>query len=315
VIGRRWIATALAAGALSPLLAGCARGATTIEATFDDVGDLQPRGSLQVADVRVGQIGKISLTKDFKARVTLKLNHGVKVPRNSMALLRTTSLLGEKFVELRPNGDPAKGPYFQSGDKVPRSQVAEAPELEFVAEQAVTAVGAVVASDLGTIVQTGAEAFGGRGPVLRSLIDELATISSTFASRTTAIAHIIDGFDATTAAIASGKGELDSLLVNLADTTRILAANRDRAVSALAELARLAGVQNEVLAKYRADIDRQIKQVDAIVGVAVGQTNELSLLVDWLDRFTVAIPKVVPGDFAQIYAWVVPAPLDPRAGK
>ena len=103
--------------------------------------------------------------------------------------------------------------------------------------------------------------------------------------------------------------------MNLADTTRVLAENRDRAVNALAQLSRLAAVQNEVLVKYRNDLDRQIKQADAIVSIAAGQTDELGLLVDWLDRFAVALPKVIPGDFTQVYLWVVPTPLDPRAGK
>jgi len=306
-------ATALLALTAS-LLSACAGGGTSLSATFEDVGDLQHRGSVQVADVRVGEISSITLTKDFHARVKMHLNPGVRVSRDSTAYLRTTSLLGEKFIELRPNGKPGAPPYFRNGDVIPRSRAVEAPELEFVADQAVTALGSVVASDLATLVDTGAEAFGDRGPVLRSLISELASISDTLASRTKAIGRIIDGFDTTTAAIAAGKNDLDGLLVNLAQTTKILADNRDRAVNALAQLSRLAGVQNEVLAKYHADIDRQIKQVDAIVDVAADQTNELGLLVDWLDRFAVAVPKVIPGDFTQIYLWIVPAQQDPRSG-
>jgi phospholipid/cholesterol/gamma-HCH transport system substrate-binding protein len=302
---------ALAAG----LLTGCAGGGTSITATFDDVGDLQHRGSVQVADVRIGEISKITLTKDFHARVRLHLNPGVRVSRDSTAYLRTTSLLGEKFIELRANAKPGAPPYFRNGDVIPRGRAVEAPELEFVADQAVTALGSVVASDVATLVDTGAEAFGDRGPVLRSLIGELSSISATLASRTDAIAHIVDGFDTTASALAAGKNDLDGLLVNLAQTTKILADNRQQAVTALTQLSRLAGVQNEVLAKYHADIDRQIKQVDAIVGVAAGQTNELSLLVDWLDRFTVAVPKVIPGDFTEVYAWVVPAQFDPRVGS
>jgi phospholipid/cholesterol/gamma-HCH transport system substrate-binding protein len=312
---RRTAAFALLVSLSAALLAGCAGGGTTITATFEDVGDLQHRGSVQVADVRVGQISGISLTKDFKARVRLHLNPGVRVSRDSTAYLRTTSLLGEKFIELRANGAPNAAPYFKNGDVIPQSRSVEAPELEFVADQAVTALGSVVASDVATLVDTGAEAFGGKGPVLHALIGELSSISATLASRTTAIGRIIDGFDTTASTLAASNGDLDGLLVNLADTTRILADNRTRAVNALAQLSRLAGVQNEVLARYHADIDRQIKQVDAIVGIAAGQTSELALLVDWLDRFAVAVPKVIPGDFTQVYAWVVPAQQDPRVGQ
>jgi phospholipid/cholesterol/gamma-HCH transport system substrate-binding protein len=310
----RLVALIVASVMAAPLLAACSGGGTTISATFDDVGDLQPRGSVQVADVRVGQIDKISLTNDFKARVKLSLNPGVKVPRASSALLRTTSLLGEKFIELRPDNPGNQPPYFHNGDVIPGSKSSQAPELEFIAEQAVNALGSVVASDIGTLVETGAEAFGGRAGELRSLVDELATISTTLAAKTQSITRIIDGLDRANATLAAGNGDIDTLLVNLADTTRVLADNRQRAVNALAQIGRLAGVQNEVLGKYRDDLDRQIKQVDAIVGVAAGQTDELGLLVDWLDRFATALPTVIPGDFTQVYLWVTLGALDPRVG-
>lgn len=309
---RSFTVVALIASLGAGIFASCAGGGTSITATFEDAGDLQHRGSVQVADVRVGEISSITLTKDFHARVRMHLNPGVRVPRDSTAYLRTTSLLGEKFIELRPNGDPANPPYFKNGDIIPRAEAMAAPELEFVADQAVTALGSVVASDVATLVQTGAQAFGDKGPVLHSIIDELSSISATLASRTQSIARIIDGFDTTASALAAGKNDLDGLLVNLANTAKLLADNRQQAVNAIAQLSRLAGVQNDVLSRYHADIDRQIKQVDAIVGVAANQTNELGLLVDWLDRFATAVPKVIPGDFTQVYLWVVPPGQDAR---
>src|SRR5205823_10119164 len=103
---KRWALVLIVATAAS-LLGGCAnRGTYQVTAVFDDVGDLFSQGSVQTADVRIGTIGKIKLTDNFKARVTLNVRNSVKIPKNSKALLRTTSLLGEKFIELRPNGEP-----------------------------------------------------------------------------------------------------------------------------------------------------------------------------------------------------------------
>ena len=81
---RRLVALIAVAAVATPLLAACGGGGTTITATFDDVGDLQPRGSVQVADVR-GRADRQDLAsrKDFRARVKLSLNPGVKVPRAS----------------------------------------------------------------------------------------------------------------------------------------------------------------------------------------------------------------------------------------
>jgi phospholipid/cholesterol/gamma-HCH transport system substrate-binding protein len=292
-------------------MAACGRDkGFVVRATFDDVGDLQSRHSVQMADVRIGEIRSVRLTKDFKADVTMTIRSGRNVPKDSVALLRTTSLLGEKFIELRPNGDPGAGPYLADGDRI--AKTAEAPELEFVAKEAINLLGSVVASDVAGLVESGAEAFGGRGEDLNALIQDLAGISHVLASRTDEIQRIIDGLDATTATLAASSDDIAALLSNLATTTQVLADNRQRAITALAQLSRLARVQNEVLVKYRSDIDRQIKQVDEVLAVAAGQTAEVSLLVQWLEQFVVGTPKVIPGDFAQVYGWFIPEPQDPR---
>ena len=297
-------------GLLASLLGACSNDGFVVEAVFDDVGDLQGRHSVQMADVRVGEIRSVRLTKDFRAEVRMTIKPGMHIPKDSVALLRTTSLLGEKFVELRPNGNPAAGPYLEDGDVITRT--AEAPELEFVAQEAITLLGGVVSDDLAGVIQTGAEAFGGRGEELHALIDDLSAISASLASRTDEIQRIVDGLDATTATLAASSGDIADLLSNLATATQVLADNRQRAITALDRLSRLARVQNDVLVQYRTDIDRQIKQVDSVLAVAAGETAELSLLVDWLEKFVTGTPKVIPGDFAQVYGWFIPLPQDTR---
>ena len=302
---RRSVLSLIAAALVAVVLAGCGGGGMKVVAVFDDVGDLQPRHSVQVADVRVGEISSIKLTKDFKARVTMRVSSNVRIPERSRAVLRTTSLLGEKFVEIRPIGSPRAGPFLRDGSVLEGSITA--PELEFVAEELVQVLGAVNASDIATIGETGAQALAGRGNDLRKLLDDLSTISSTFANRSGAITQVIDNLDATAGTLAAGNEDVDDLLGNLATTSQILADNRQRTVNAIAQLSRLAAVQNTVLGRYRVDIERQIKQADGIVAEVAGQTAELRLLVDNLHGFATGLPKVVPGDFTQVYMWLVPA--------
>src|SRR5437870_8651865 len=112
--------------------------------------------------------------------------------------------------------------------------------------------------------------------------------------------------------VAGGSEDVKGLLTNLETPSKILVENRQQAITALDELSRLARVQNEVLDRYHGDIDRQIKQINAIIGVAATQTNQVGTLVDWLDRFVYALPKAIPGDFTQVYMWAVPCAVDPR---
>lgn len=304
-------ALALVLALLALLAPACSDGGTyEVVAVFDDVGDLQSRGMVQVADVRVGTIGRIELTEDFTARVTLTVNDDVRVPRSSKAILRQTSLLGEKFVELRPVGDPTARPLLADGDVIAVTE--EAPEIEFVAQSAVEVLGAVAADDIATLVETGAQGFGERGAELRSIVEDLSTFSRTLAAGSGDLGRIIDRLDAATGTLAAGKDDLARVLDELTATSTILVDNRQRTIDALDRLARLADVQGDVLHRYRADIDRQIGQLDSITAAAAGSQAEVARLLEWLGRFTTNIPKAIPNDFTQVYMWVVPAEQDPR---
>ena len=308
--GRRQLRIALVGLALSVLLGACALpgnvgGSREITATFDDVGDLVSGHSVQVADVRIGSVVGVELTEDFQARVTMSIKDDVFIPVESRALLRTTSLLGEKFIELRPldEENPTAGTDLRDGDVI--EDATAAPELEFVTEQAVQLLGSVVASDIGTIIETGAVGFGGRGVELRSIVEDLSVVFGTLADQTDELVRIIDALDGATATLADGSGEVSELLTNLAATTEVLAENRDEAIEAIRQLTRLATVQNDtVFEPHLAAVDTQIKQLDAILAEVSRNQQQVTDLLFWVSRFAVNVPKAIPEDFAQVYGLV-----------
>lgn len=304
------VAVASAIALASCALPGNVTGSREVTAMFDDVGDLVNGHSVQVADVRIGSVTDIELTDDYRAMVTMSIKDDVFVPVESRALLRTTSLLGEKFIEIRPldEDDPLAGTDLVDGDAIPEST--EAPELEFVTERAVSILGSVVSNDIATLVETGSVSFAGRGPELRSLVEDLSTISGTLADQTDELIRIIDALDGATATLAGGASDIDSLLVNLAETTGVLADNRDEAIDAIRELTRLAQVQNDtVFEPYLDVVDTQIKQLDAILAEVDRDQQQVADTLFWIAQFADKLPQAAPGDFAQVYGLIEVADL------
>jgi phospholipid/cholesterol/gamma-HCH transport system substrate-binding protein len=317
----------LAAGCSLP---GAKTGPMKLTATFDDVGDLVVDHAVQIADVRVGSITKIELTSDYRAKVTMSLDR-VDLPADAIAELRTTSLLGEKFIQLRPC-DPtidvapdANGvrrsvctgtkDKLQSGTDIARDHTKQAPELESVADQAVQLLGGVMANDVATLVETGSVGFGGRAGELRSLISDLATISSTLADQSNHILGIIDGLDKATGTLSASNGDLDQLLVNLQQTTTVLADQRQQAVDTLQALTRLAQDQDTlVFEPYLQQVNQQIQEIDRILSSVTDGRAEVANLLEWVQRFAYQIPLGVPvrptsdTAYAQIYLWFVVCP-------
>ncbi|MDH3518973.1 MAG: outer membrane lipid asymmetry maintenance protein MlaD [Myxococcales bacterium] len=80
-------------------------GGLTIYATFDEVGGLKPRAPVAVAGVSVGQVKRIELDSDLRARVTLDLDPNLELSADTSASIRTSGLLGDQFVALEPGSE------------------------------------------------------------------------------------------------------------------------------------------------------------------------------------------------------------------
>lgn len=73
-------------------------------AYFDQVGGLKPRAPVVVAGVKVGDVTEIVLAEDLRARVSLDVDAGLKLPDDTSAAIRTSGLLGDQFIALEPGG-------------------------------------------------------------------------------------------------------------------------------------------------------------------------------------------------------------------
>ena len=82
-------------------------GTYQIAARFENIGGLKPRSAVKVSGVRVGQVVSIDYdSASFEAVVTMDINERYKeFPRDTIASIYTSGLLGDQFVGLEPGGD------------------------------------------------------------------------------------------------------------------------------------------------------------------------------------------------------------------
>ncbi|WP_144823316.1 outer membrane lipid asymmetry maintenance protein MlaD [Marinobacter piscensis] len=95
---------ALQVSGLSPK---SAESTYTIYADFNDTGGLTPRGKVSMAGVTIGSIDAITLdTETFQARVAMSINANIdNIPADSAAVIRTSGLLGEQYIDISIGGD------------------------------------------------------------------------------------------------------------------------------------------------------------------------------------------------------------------
>ncbi|WP_339806359.1 outer membrane lipid asymmetry maintenance protein MlaD [uncultured Marinobacter sp.] len=79
----------------------------TVYAYFNDAGGLGARGKISLAGVQVGRIREVSLDQEtFQARVVMDIDAAYgAIPADSSAIIRTSGLLGEQYIDISPGGD------------------------------------------------------------------------------------------------------------------------------------------------------------------------------------------------------------------
>ena len=303
----RRIAGAVAAlvlvGACSMQTAGSPKGDVTLTARFDDVGELVVGHAVQVADVQVGTVTGVELD-GHRALVTMSIDDSTPVPLGTRAEVAKTSLLGENYVALLfPEGlDPTTAPALEDGDEITDTGIA--PEFEQLTAQATEVLGALVADDLATIVDAGAEGLGGRGEQLGTLLEQLRTVVGTYAEQREDIAAAVDGFAAMGNDLAAGSAEIDEALVQLAQATSVMASDRERMVSLIQALTAMAAATNDVvLEPYAEELAALLERLRPIVAEVAAQRTTLERFIAGQLLFITSIDdNIVDGQQTQ-YVW------------
>jgi phospholipid/cholesterol/gamma-HCH transport system substrate-binding protein len=87
--------------------AGVAIGGSTYEvnARFTNIGGLKSGSQVFIAGVPVGRVEKIDLDAQYAAIVHLNLQQQVRVPSDTIASIKTSGLIGDKYIALAPGAD------------------------------------------------------------------------------------------------------------------------------------------------------------------------------------------------------------------
>lgn len=92
----------------------------TITAVFTSVAGLDIKAAVRMAGVKIGAVEKIELA-DSRAKVIMRIEPGVNIPRGAEAAVKTMGLMGERYVEIIPSKTPGDGPRSSNNDPPERS--------------------------------------------------------------------------------------------------------------------------------------------------------------------------------------------------
>lgn len=77
----------------------------TVNAQFSSVSGLRNGANVEISGVQVGRVSGIELDPEtYLAKISMKINNNIVLSDDTMASIKTSGLIGDKFVELTPGG-------------------------------------------------------------------------------------------------------------------------------------------------------------------------------------------------------------------
>jgi phospholipid/cholesterol/gamma-HCH transport system substrate-binding protein len=290
-----------------PLPGGAAHGKTySVMAQFDDVQDLVPQNTVRVNDVAIGDVTGINVGHDAKGRivanVSMKINASVHLPRNAVATLEQTTLLGEKYVALSPPPPPTQ-PSSQplaNGDQIQEASTSDLPSVEEVFGALSAVLNGGDLGDLQTINVQVSKALSGREQQVRGALHQLDVFVSGLNSQKSQIVRALNELNRFSGELAQQNGTIATALDDIGPGLKVLADERAQFTSLLTKLSRFGRVATHVIQASRASTVADLRDLQPVLGhlAAAGSNLPHALEILLTFPFPKGFTQSAPGDYA-----------------
>jgi phospholipid/cholesterol/gamma-HCH transport system substrate-binding protein len=238
----------------------------TLSAAFSDANGVYPGADVVVAGAQVGQVTGIRIEHD-QAVVTMRISRQYEpLHRGTVASIRYTTLLANKYIELTPAAGTALLP---SGATIPSDQTVTPVDFD----QFLSSLDAKTRQQLQVLVQQLGGGVTGDQAAINALLSNLSGLSeqsppvlNVLQSRDPQLASIISNLDTVAATLAQSHQQLGQLVQNTALVTETLARNDARLDDLLVHLASVSQDTSRTLQGNQANLRTTIERLDPLLG-------------------------------------------------
>ena len=276
----------------------------TVKARFADVLDLVPQSGVKVNEVAVGRVEDIQLAPDgWTAEVTMRVNGDVELPANALAMLRQSSLLGEKYVELSPPPPGQADGRLADGALIPLERTNRNTDIEEVLGALSMLLNGGGIEQLQNIAQELNAALSGNEADIRRTLDSVDVLVSTLDESKSDITRAIDGVNRLAGTLNAEKDRLAGVIDSLGPGLRVLTEQRTQLVTMLQSLQSLSDVAVQTVNASQEDLVADLKALTPALrklgeaGADLPKALELLFTIPFSDEAV----NGVHGDYFNLY--------------
>jgi phospholipid/cholesterol/gamma-HCH transport system substrate-binding protein len=244
-----------------------------MKADFISSVGLLPGSEIDYLGVTYGTVAAVDRIPGG-VQVTMKMEHGKKVPMDSTANIFRKSALGEQYIEFDPPaGYNGGGPYYTAGTLIPMARTTVPLEFSELLRSASRLVSAIPPEAVDTLVHEAAVGVNGRSDSLRQLTDAGDRLSQMLVQRTQVLDRLATNNTRLTHVFTEHSDSLGSSLSDLRKVAASLKDARGDTSLLLQRGSQLLGQLGDIVAAHKADLDCDLKTLELVTDLTTTQHN------------------------------------------
>lgn len=275
-IGTIAIATVVIVAAALLAVKAAGVGYTRYSAEFLQAAQLRAGDNISVAGVHVGEVHDVRLDRD-KVVVAMRVRDDVPLGADTRAAIKLTTLLGSRYVELRPSGSTPLP------DRRIRLSYTEVPyDLQSLLADATTTVEELDVDSLVTALGSLSGQLEGLPEALPQAMENLETLSGVIAQRRDQIGELLEGAAVITGTLHRQQASLGQLVYQGRDLLTEFVARRESFHRMMASLSSLVSLMSKLTGPDRAAFEHLLVNIEKLTAMFGDNADKLRNLLQVL---------------------------------
>ncbi len=232
-------------------------------ALFSSASQLEAGNDVRVAGVSVGDVSDVEITDAGKALVTFRVEKELPLTQQSTAEVRYLNLVGARYLALSKG--TGGGPRLAAGAMLPESQTTPAIDLTELFNGFQPLFQALTPEDVNALAANLIAVFQGEGGTIKSLLNQVGSLSNTLANRDQLIASVINNLTRTLETVDGRHEELGELLTSLNTWMSDLADDKDVIGDSVGQVAEMADELATLLIRVRPHAKADIAELRRVL--------------------------------------------------
>ncbi|MFC8530041.1 MCE family protein [Nocardia sp. NPDC057227] len=235
-------------------------GTTRYEAEFAQAAGISSGDQVTLAGVPVGTVDATRLAGD-RVLVTLAIDSGVPLGTSTGAAIKLTTLLGARYVELRPAGDGELPDH-----RIPLERTEVPYDLQTALDNATVTFDRLDAGQIGTSLNTLAAQLQGVPTVLPGMLANVRALATIIGDRRTELSALLAASQQLTGVVTDQQANLAAIMTQGRDLLTEIVARRDMVLRLMDATRRLADQVSTLVVRDRPAVDTLIAGLDELLG-------------------------------------------------